>query len=183
MIRRRLGMPLAACLAACLAASLAAAAPAPPAAPPGPAAGSFEARILAAHNQYRAAIGVPPLRWEPRLAADARRYGAQMAASGQLVHSPRASRPGQRENLWMGRAGSHSAEAMIANWAQERSFFRAGIFPNISTTGDPTAVSHYAQIIWPATTHVGCAVNRARGRDYLVCRYSPPGNIDGQRVG
>lgn len=145
--------------------------------------GDMAARFLGAHNGYRAAVGAPPLRWDAKLASDAAAYGPRLAALGQLEHSPRASRPGQRENLWMGPAGRYSPEAMVANWAEERAQFRAGVFPNVSTTGNWLDVSHYTQMIWPTTTSVGCAVTRAGGRDWLVCRYSPPGNVDGRRVG
>lgn len=143
---------------------------------------AFAARVLAAHNRYRAAAGVPPLRWDPRLAAAAAWYGPQLAALGRLQHSPRASRPGQRENLWRGMAGAYDIEAMIGSWGAERARFRPGIFPNVSTTGNWLDVSHYTQMIWPSTNAVGCALHRSRHWDYLICRYTPPGNIDGWRV-
>jgi len=142
----------------------------------------FAGRALAEHNRYRAAAGVSPLRWDPRLAAAAAAYGRQLAARGQLAHSPRATRPGQSENLWRGTAGAYSLETMIDHWARERSYFRSGSFPNVSTSGNWLDVSHYTQMIWPTTTQVGCAVQRSRQWDYLICRYSPKGNIDGRRV-
>lgn len=142
----------------------------------------FASRILAVHNRYRTAAGVAPLRWEPRLAADAARFGPRLAALGRLVHSPRAARPGQSENLWRGGAGAFAVEAMVESWASERRYFRSGVFPNVSTTGKWLDVSHYTQMIWPGTTHVGCAFQRAPRWDYLICRYSPRGNIDGRRV-
>ena len=43
------------------------------------------------------------------------------------------------------------------------------------------AVGHYTELIWRDTTHVGCAVAIRGDRAVLACRYSPPGNIDGQR--
>ena len=89
---------------------------------------------------------------------------------------------GQGENLWMGTTGAYSIETMIGNWASERRWFRAGIFPNVSTTGNWADVGHYTQMIWPTTTHVGCALQRSPRWDFLVCRYSPPGNRDGDRV-
>jgi hypothetical protein len=36
-------------------------------------------------------------------------------------------------------------------------------------------------MVWPTTTRVGCAIFAADW-DYLICRYSPPGNIDGKPV-
>jgi hypothetical protein len=36
-------------------------------------------------------------------------------------------------------------------------------------------------MVWPTTTHVGCAIFAADW-DYLICRYSPPGNKDGKPI-
>jgi hypothetical protein len=145
-------------------------------------ADDFAARVLAVHNRYRVAARVAPLVWDPALATAAAAHGRQLVRSDRLVHSPRAGRPGQGENLWRGTSGAYSVEAMIENWARERSRFRAGTFPAVSTTGDAQDVVHYSQMIWPATTHVGCALQRSPRSDFLVCRYSPRGNIDGRRV-
>jgi cysteine-rich secretory family protein len=140
------------------------------------------ARLLAAHNRERTAVRVPPLRWDPALADAAAGYAPRLAALGRLEHSPRNARPGQSENLWMGSAGAYSPEQMVANWAREKSWFRPGVFPNVSSTGDWMDVSHYTQMIWPTTTSVGCAVHRRGRNDYLICRYAPRGNQDGRRV-
>ena len=48
--------------------------------------------------------------------------------------------------------------------------------------GNWVDVAHYTQMIWKTTTHVGCAIYRDGGWDYLICRYSPPGNRDGKIV-
>jgi hypothetical protein len=37
-------------------------------------------------------------------------------------------------------------------------------------------------MVWPTTTRIGCAVASNGRFDYLVCRYSPAGNIDGRPV-
>lgn len=139
-------------------------------------------QLLDAHNRERALVGVPPLHWDPSLARAAFSYGPTLAATGRLQHSPRASRPGQRENLWRGTAYSFLPAQMVGSWAAERRYFRPGVFPAVSITGNWVDVSHYTQMIWPTTTRVGCAVYRSRQWDYLICRYSPPGNLDGRRV-
>jgi hypothetical protein len=143
---------------------------------------AVEARLLAAHNQERAAIGVPPLAWDPQLARDALNYGAVLSALGRLQHSPKESRPGQRENLWMGTTGAYSPEQMVSTWSAEKRFFRAGTFPAVSASGNWLDVAHYTTMIWRTTTRVGCGIYKTVQWDYLVCRYSPPGNIDGRPV-
>ena len=137
------------------------------------------ARLLAAHNAERARVGVAPLQWDPQLAASAASYGPMLARIGSLQHSPRASRPGQRENLWMGTRGFYSPEQMVGSWIDERRQFRPGIYPNVSKTGNWADVSHYTQLIWRGTTRVGCAIHSTPRHDFLICRYSPPGNRDG----
>jgi hypothetical protein len=82
----------------------------------------------------------------------------------------------------MGTAGAFSLEEMIGSWAAERSLFVPGAVPNVSRSGHFSDVGHYTQMIWPATTRVGCALHRARASDYLICRYAPAGNVVGARV-
>jgi hypothetical protein len=153
-----------------------------PATAQAPSLTAVEARLLAAHNRERAAVGAPPLAWDPQLASDALKYGAVLSAIGQLQHSPKESRPGQRENLWMGTTGAYSPEQMVSTWTAEKRFFRPGIFPAVSTTGNWLDVAHYTTMIWRSTTRVGCGVYKTVEWEYLVCRYSPPGNIDGRPV-
>lgn len=140
-------------------------------------------RLLAAHNRERARLGIPPLQWDPALAASAASYGPTLARIGRLQHSTRADRAGQRENLWMGTRGAYSPEEMVGYWIAEKTHYRAGMpFPYVSRTGNWADVGHYTQVVWRATTHVGCAIYPSRQWDYLICRYSPPGNIDGRQA-
>lgn len=149
---------------------------------PRPQTDNVAARLLAAHNQERARLGLGLLRWDPALAVSAASYAPRLSAIGRLQHSPRATRPGQSENLWMGTRGYYSPEQMVAYWVDERTDFRPGVFPDVSRTDNWLDVSHYTQMIWPTTTSLGCAIHSDQRRDYLVCRYAPKGNIDGRRV-
>jgi hypothetical protein len=143
---------------------------------------SLADRLLAVHNGYRVQAQVPLLVWDAQLAAGAAAYGPILARQGQLAHSPRSARPGIGENLWMGTAGAYSPESMVDSWGAERRYYRDGVFPNVSSTGNWLDVSHYTAMIWRPTTRVGCALHRSGRWDYLICRYSPSGNRDGQRV-
>jgi hypothetical protein len=146
------------------------------------AAFGISGRLLAAHNAERAAVGAAPLAWDPALAASAAAYGPALVASGGLQHASAEVRAGQGENLWRGTRGAYSLERMVADWASEKSMFRPGIFPNVSTTGNWAQVAHYTQIIWPTTTRLGCAIHESARWDYLICRYWPQGNVNGSRV-
>lgn len=139
-------------------------------------------RLLALHNRERKATGARPLVWDSGLAAAAESYGPALERLGKLAHSPDAIRPGQGENLWMGTRDAYGLEEMAGSWAAEKGLFRPGIFPTVSTSGDWSDVSHYTQMIWKGTTRVGCAVHKGREWDFLICRYSPYGNVVGQRI-
>lgn len=140
-------------------------------------------RLLQAHNQERAALGAAPLAWDPALALAADAYAAELAATDAWRHSRDDQRRGQGENLWMGTRGLFAPEKMIADWASEKAMFHPGTFPNVSSTGSWHDVGHYTQIVWPGTERLGCAVRSSARWDYLVCRYSAAGNVEGERVG
>jgi hypothetical protein len=145
-------------------------------------AAQFPARVLAAHNAERAAMNVPPLVWDPVLGNGAAAYAQQMAMTGRFEHSDRSQRRGIGENLWMGTHGAFTVEAMVRAWASEKRMFVPGVFPNNSRSGNWMDVAHYTQMIWPTTTRIGCALASTSRTDYLICRYSPAGNIDGKPV-
>lgn len=145
------------------------------------ATGELAERLLAAHNRERALVGAAPLQWDTQLAAHAASYGPVLAGLRHLVHSPREGRPGERENLAMAWHGTMEPEQLVAMWSNEKEFLQPGPFPAVSRTGQWEDVAHYTQMVWPTTTHVGCAIYAADW-DYLICRYSPPGNIDGKPV-
>lgn len=138
-------------------------------------------RLLGAHNRERALVGAPALQWDAHLAESAASYGPTLASLKQLVHSPRETRPGQRENLAMGWHGTMSPEQLVDLWSREKLLLQPGLFPAVSRTGQWKDVAHYTQMVWPTTTHVGCAIFAADW-DYLICRYSPPGNVDGKPI-
>ena len=139
-------------------------------------------RILALHNAARSEVGAPPMQWDASLAASALTYGPALASIGRLVHSPRETRPGQRENLAKAWTDTTSPEQLVGLWTEEKRLFYPGAFPNVARSGKWSDVAHYTQMIWKGTTHVGCATYDAGGWTYLICRYSPPGNIDGKPV-
>ena len=143
---------------------------------------NVDARLLAAHNRERTALGLPPLDWSPALAASAATWAGGLAATGAFRHyspDPRDRDP-QGENLWAGTRGAFAPEAMVAAWAAEKRYYRPAPIPNASTTGDFENVGHYTQLMWRRTHHVGCALARGRVEDVLVCRYSEGGNVIGE---
>ena len=149
---------------------------------PAAASSDFEQQVLAAHNSERATLHLPPLAWDGTLAAHALVWARHLAEIGALQHSAREARPDEGENLWMGTAEAYSPEEMVGGWLSEKGKFRNGIFPDVSASGNLQVVGHYTQMIWKDTTQIGCGAARSGDFDVLVCRYSPPGNLIGERV-
>ncbi|HEY5339034.1 MAG TPA: CAP domain-containing protein [Rhizomicrobium sp.] len=141
----------------------------------------FIQRVLAIHNAVRATLHLPPLVWSEKLAADSLPWANHLERIGDLVHAKDAVADTEGENLWMGTEGNWTLEEMIQDWADERKLYRYGVFPKGSTTGNWEDIGHYTQMVWRDTTQVGCALVTGGGNDYLVCRYSPPGNYEGEK--
>jgi len=137
------------------------------------------ARVFAAQNAARQELGLAPLVWNGRLAAEARQWAGHLADTGGFAHGI-GTGSGQGENLWKGTRGAYSPEEMADAWIGEKRYFRPGRFPDVSTTGDWKKVGHYSQIIWRQTNEVGCAIASSSDSDILVCRYANPGNVIGQ---
>lgn len=150
-----------------------------------PAALDFPDEILAAHNEERALAGTPPLKWDARLADDARKWALHLSTLGELQHNTRS---GQGENLSMGPAGRNSLRDLVGDWIGEKTIWRNGLFPYVveetaRKNGVPwEKVGHYSQLVWRTTTHLGCAMVTAKDWDYFVCRYTPPGNRRGEKA-
>jgi uncharacterized protein YkwD len=142
---------------------------------------TFDQRVLAAHNQERLDLGLEPLSWNPALAASAQRWADYLASSGRFEHAPENHYFPEGENLWAGTKGYYVPEEKVGAWIREKRFFRVGVFPDNSTTGRVEDVGHYTQVIWRATTEVGCAEATSAREDILVCRYIEAGNYKGER--
>jgi uncharacterized protein YkwD len=138
---------------------------------------TFTRAMLDQHNRARAEQGLPPLAWNAALAAAASAYAAELAEAGAFEHSDDDSDHG--ENLWMGTRQAYAFEEMVAHWVSEKTNFRRDA-PNMSATGELSDVGHYTQIVWKDTREVGCGVASDASDDYLVCRYFPAGNVEGE---
>lgn len=137
--------------------------------------------LLQLHNAERRKVGAAPLIWDEGLAADASGYARNLGLGpGILVHASFSQRKGQGENLWMGSLDRYSLARMFDGWAREKRLFKPGTFPNVGRNVPWEKVGHYTQIIWPETRRLGCGIRQAGRWDYLVCRYSPAGNVTGR---
>ncbi|TDL29851.1 PR-1-like protein [Rickenella mellea] len=124
---------------------------------------------LTAHNDARAEHGAAPLTWSDDLASKAQEW----ANGCQFKHSGGSLGP-YGENLAAG-TGSFPIASAIGLWVAEGPQY---------DPSNPQA-SHFTQVVWKATTQVGCAAAQCEGifdasygpATYYVCEYNPAGNV------
>jgi uncharacterized protein YkwD len=137
--------------------------------------------ILKEHNIYRSELQLPALEWSASLASDALAWGQKLVKQNRGQHDPQARTLNEGENLWWGTAGAFSYAQMIDGWASEKKDFVHANFPDCKARRS-AVVGHYTQMIWRNTRSVGCALVGNGQTDFLICRYGPPGNVEGEKV-
>ncbi|KAK1071202.1 hypothetical protein LTR74_003583 [Friedmanniomyces endolithicus] len=131
---------------------------------------ALQAAVLNSTNYYRAQHQAGALTWDDGLASYAQNYANKCSwqhSNGQYG-----------ENL---AEGYTSPVFAIDSWAGEEQNYNYGKAQFSESTG------HYTQLVWKNTTAVGCGAvlcntggsNGIQGW-YLVCEYSPRGNVVGQ---
>jgi len=128
---------------------------------------------LAAHNTVRAQHGASPLTWSNDAASKAQEW----ANNCQFKHSGGSLGP-FGENLAAGTGSGYTIDSAITSWTNEVSQYD-------SSNPQP---SHFTQVVWKATTQVGCAVQDCSGifaasfglAHFYVCEYSIQGNVIGE---
>ncbi len=66
---------------------------------------------------------------------------------------------------------------MVESWVNEKTNWHGGVL----TQENWYPTGHYTQVVWRDTKEVGCGIATGSNTDYLVCRYSPGGNVIGQK--
>lgn len=126
-----------------------------------PAPTSEDQKCLDSHNQFRAAHGAPALKWNQEMAD----YARDKTTDCTMHHSG-----GQYgENLAFGYS---DVVAAVTAWYDEKDQYSSG-------TGFSMGTGHFTQLVWKATTELGCYNRQCGGSQYLMCEYSSPGNVVG----
>lgn len=146
--------------------------PAPPLNDRAPAAAT---EFLQLHNDARAKVGVPALRWSDTLARHAQQWADELAASGTFRHRDH-TKTGYGENLFGGSKGLSPGDA-ARHWLTEKSVYRG----EPVTPENFNSVAHYTQMVWSATTEVGYGIATGPDGVIVVANYNPRGNRNGQK--
>ena len=134
--------------------------------------------ILDGHNAIRATYKLAALTWDDNLASFAKDWADQRGAGTATGHRPDDQNPNQYgENIWAGTSGAYPITAAVTGWGDEVKDYNL----TNNTCADGKVCGHFTQVVWFATTKVGCGKAKgADGWDYVVCNYDPAGNFTGQ---
>ncbi|RSH93414.1 hypothetical protein EHS25_007770 [Saitozyma podzolica] len=128
--------------------------------------------FLSLHNAFRAHYGASAVTWNDTLAVYA--YNAAKTCKYGHTGGPYG------ENIAAGVGGGYDVTKGFNSWANEASLY------NYSSPGYSGTTGHFTQLVWKATSQIGCAavtcpdgsIFTGYGQNslYLVCEYYVPGN-------
>jgi pathogenesis-related protein 1 len=141
--------------------------------------------ITNAHNVIRAALGIPPLTWNPQLAASAQAWASMCidmnAPTGFLDPNPNRGMgfPWPVGESIASSSGAIDGQQAVNLWNSEKQFYDYAS----NTCMAMHICSHYTQIVWAATTDLGCGIATCPNLTFsgnVVCDYGPAGNTGGK---
>lgn len=137
---------------------------------------AFKNEVLMPHSKYRAGYGAIPLTWSDAL------YTATLQWASQCKY--RYSQTGGKygENIYPSGGNRGTFDQSLKTWMSEATIYN---YANPVFSG---ATGGFTQVVWKSTTQVACAmVDCPKGTvftklasKFTVCRYSPPGNLEGK---
>ncbi|KAK7319550.1 hypothetical protein RJT34_04272 [Clitoria ternatea] len=123
------------------------------------------------HNKARAEVGVGPLKWNETIAAYALKYAKLMVEKNCDV-APSRGPYGESQALGVEMSGADA----VTLWLSEKPNYE--LKSNKCVFGE---CSHYTQMVWRNSTDLGCASLKCPTVGvFIICNYSPPGNIKGE---
>lgn len=142
--------------------------------------------MLAAHNTVRNVHNLTPLRWSADLAAQAQHWSEVLQKEDCIMRHNLETLDG--ENIFWQKQQGGDLQNLISTendavtwWAAEEADYTY----TTNSCAPNTVCGHYTQIIWANTTAIGCGVSSCvdttARTDIWVCRYSPAGNIEGEK--
>lgn len=160
---------------------------------PAPTAVSVTVTSLAcvgAHNTKRNQHkDTPALSWNSNLARGSESWAIHLADINtdtnniNLIHSESSGNYG--ENIYYSGSSRNTVKTCsdaVTPWYDEERYYDWNNPGNSNTARK--AIGHFTQVVWKSTTEVGCGVAKIVlgffTLTFVVCRYSPAGNVSGQ---
>ncbi|XWX00570.1 hypothetical protein V2A60_008591 [Cordyceps javanica] len=133
---------------------------------------AWEQEMLDTHNRYRREHSAAPLQWNQNLAQNARAW-VGTCKGGHQPNSPHG------ENIAAGPFTDKPASFWADLWGEERERHK------YDQAGYSAESGHFTQMVWKATTQLGCAVKLCKDKkgmdtSHVACEYEPIGNWAGQ---
>lgn len=127
--------------------------------------------LLAAHNDARSEQKIAAVTWDCRLAE----LGQEWANQSVYEHRDNFT---FGENIFVSGSSTEPIASVVKRWMLEK--------PNwnneTATCADGKVCTHYAQVMWRATTSIGCGINRSatgKWKAMVVCNYDPASKASG----
>ncbi|KAI0525291.1 hypothetical protein KFK09_004684 [Dendrobium nobile] len=137
-------------------------------------------QFLRAHNEARAAVGVDPLLWSKKMASYASKLASHSPGSASCELSQEAASCEYGANQAVANWFDGPA-AVVGSWVDEgRRYYNYGY--NSCAVGHQNECESYTQVVWKKTVKLGCGkANCGKDGSHVICLYSPPGNVPGER--
>ncbi|KAK7462263.1 hypothetical protein VKT23_007864 [Stygiomarasmius scandens] len=133
----------------------------------------IQSQALDLHNNARAQFGAAALTWNGNILGQVQDHANKCV----FEHSGDS---GVGENIAAGTGDFTMANAMDS-WMSEASQY------DYNNPGFSEATGHFTQVVWKGTTQVACAIASCgagtifdQASHFVVCQYTPPGNVIGQ---
>uniref|UniRef100_A0AAF5D5R5 SCP domain-containing protein n=2 Tax=Strongyloides stercoralis TaxID=6248 RepID=A0AAF5D5R5_STRER len=126
-------------------------------------------RILKETNRYRQAHGVPALTYDYNLEKASQEYAKYLGDYNLFEHDPKNRPKGWGENL--AKMSASLGSLATKKWYDEVSMYDFAKNKYVPGTG------HFTALVWKETKKVGCGIYMKREILYVVCKYSPAGNM------
>jgi len=132
----------------------------------------YAQEFLKAHNLVRQEYSTKPLKWDQKLANQAKLMTSKCVFEHTLNNE-------HGENLAAGPTTPKEVVSYWVNGSDEKSAFNPS-----------SGYSHFTQVLWKGTSMVGCAYtvcDKLEGTSltnvqFHACEYDPPGNVMGQNA-
>ncbi|CAJ0588246.1 unnamed protein product [Cylicocyclus nassatus] len=131
-------------------------------------------RFLDVHNELRAQVA------SGQAKDGLGGYAPQAAAMPKLTYDCNVEKGNTGENIYM-RSPAYDEVKVVEDssrsWFSELAEFGVRTDLILDDALWDRGVGHYTQMVWQSTTAIGCAVQSCPTMSFVVCNYSPPGNM------